>query len=153
MKSTNSRFKNNRQGSSRKPRKLSSQVELDWTLEERMRGALIQRPPCDRLLLVTSASTTYSNIYDPGSADGRCPPPSHSCGVLWSGGGLLPASRSRWCGPGLGLLVVVPPFPPCGMAWVRAILRWLPPRLWVCFAHPYDDNDGEGGDDDHHLHD
>ena len=50
-----------------------------------MRGALIQRPPCDRLLLVTSASTTYSNIYDPGSADGRCPPPIPFlwCAVVW----------------------------------------------------------------------
>ena len=40
-----------------------------------------------------------------------------------------------WCNPGVGLLVVVPPLPPCGMVWVRVFLRWLPAAslglLWV----------------------
>ena len=34
-----------------------------------------------------------------------------------------------WCGPGVGLLGVVPPFPPCGMVWVPP-LRFF----WVCFG-------------------
>ena len=41
-----------------------------------------------------------------------------------------------WWDPGVGLLVVVPTLPPCGMVWgVRDCLRWLPLAslglLWV----------------------
>ena len=30
------------------------------------------------------------------------------------------------CGVVVGLLVVVPTLPPCGMVWVRVVLWWLP---------------------------
>ena len=53
------------------------------------------------------------------------------CGVVW----WVASPLSVVCGPGVGLLVVVPALPPCDMVRVRVFLRWLPPAslglLWV----------------------
>ena len=134
---------------------VKSTLHIKTDRHQRRNKVDIYIPTCRKTYTHTEIYI-YIYIFDPGSAGPPPPPPSPPrppmvppprCGVWWWLASPLPVV---WCGPGVGLLVVVLTLPPCGIVWVRVSCGGYPLRLWVCFGVWYDDNDDDG-DDDHHL--